>query len=399
MNDHTIFYYPYASFTDSQAPLLKAVALFFDKLYILDPEKASGGMIGAGPVAKDVALLESVGILERVAPEEVLHDYEKEITDAISADMLDPEFTNLCDSPGLPSLWQLALAKVPEGIRHDPKFQPIDDSMKNTLGGIASELSVAEYDEYRESSLGSIEYRYVDFPLKVGESIMLNHALFGALLHTDATPLTDDMFHNRVLDLKMNRAIQIPAIRKVLEDISRRRKLSTDLLAATTLMDKQLDLPMLSPNLPLEAVLEYRHDHNDDLQRTRERLGWLARRIKEEPWSGDFRSQLEDEVIPNIADELKECEKARTEWLKSERGRKVLNAAGILIEVATVIIPFVLKATPLAPVEITMGALGIAGGAAIPGLGWLLDWRDGKKTAHENGLHYLLDLKGTRHGH
>ncbi|NIP23698.1 MAG: hypothetical protein GWN67_06305 [Phycisphaerae bacterium] len=40
MNEHSIFYYPYASFRDDQVPLLKAVALYFDKLYILDPFKA-----------------------------------------------------------------------------------------------------------------------------------------------------------------------------------------------------------------------------------------------------------------------------------------------------------------------------------------------------------------------
>jgi hypothetical protein len=36
MNPHNIFYYPYASFTDVHAPLLKAAAIYFDKLYILD---------------------------------------------------------------------------------------------------------------------------------------------------------------------------------------------------------------------------------------------------------------------------------------------------------------------------------------------------------------------------
>lgn len=60
MNSHSIFYYPYASFTDNQSPLLKVAAIYFDKLYILDPEKSSSGMIGIQDpkVAKDVALLE-----------------------------------------------------------------------------------------------------------------------------------------------------------------------------------------------------------------------------------------------------------------------------------------------------------------------------------------------------
>jgi hypothetical protein len=48
MTDHNIFYYPYASFTNAQAPLLKIAALYFDHLHLLDPEKASGGTIGVG---------------------------------------------------------------------------------------------------------------------------------------------------------------------------------------------------------------------------------------------------------------------------------------------------------------------------------------------------------------
>ncbi len=37
MTDYSLFYYPYASFNDAQLPLLKVVALWFNKLVILDP--------------------------------------------------------------------------------------------------------------------------------------------------------------------------------------------------------------------------------------------------------------------------------------------------------------------------------------------------------------------------
>jgi hypothetical protein len=42
------------------------------------------------------------------------------------------------------------------------------------------------------------------------------------------------------------------------------------------------------------------------------------------------------------------------------------------------------------PVALAIGGLGIVTGTVIPGAEWLLDWRDGKKTIQENGLHYLL---------
>jgi hypothetical protein len=47
MTEHNLFYYPYASFTNSQLPLLKVAALWFDKLVILDPVGASWATIGA----------------------------------------------------------------------------------------------------------------------------------------------------------------------------------------------------------------------------------------------------------------------------------------------------------------------------------------------------------------
>lgn len=41
MNEHNLFCYPFASFTNVQLPLLKVAALYFDKLYLFDPVDAS----------------------------------------------------------------------------------------------------------------------------------------------------------------------------------------------------------------------------------------------------------------------------------------------------------------------------------------------------------------------
>jgi hypothetical protein len=47
MTQHTLFYYPCASFTDQQPPLLKVAALWFDRLVIIDPVGASWDTVGA----------------------------------------------------------------------------------------------------------------------------------------------------------------------------------------------------------------------------------------------------------------------------------------------------------------------------------------------------------------
>ena len=53
MTNHNLFYYPYASFTKAQLPLLKVAALYFDKLYILDPIGASWAPLGADHHARE----------------------------------------------------------------------------------------------------------------------------------------------------------------------------------------------------------------------------------------------------------------------------------------------------------------------------------------------------------
>ena len=46
MTKHNLFYYPHASFTNAQLPLLKVAVLYFDKPVIIDPVGASWATIG-----------------------------------------------------------------------------------------------------------------------------------------------------------------------------------------------------------------------------------------------------------------------------------------------------------------------------------------------------------------
>ena len=112
MSTHNIFYYPYTFFDKTQLPLLKAAAIYFDKIYVLDPLKANvqGGEIDSTIEKKSrifdkiknklknyngrqsfqanptdelidaMQILERENILVRLQPEEILLKYEKEIT-------------------------------------------------------------------------------------------------------------------------------------------------------------------------------------------------------------------------------------------------------------------------------------------------------------------------------
>jgi hypothetical protein len=425
MTEHNLFYYPYASFTDAQLSLLKVAALYFDKLFILDPVGASSGSVGTEyPAREAVKMLQDAGILQIVTPADVLAKYEDAIRDAISRDIRDQEFLKLCETRS--GSWTLSLAKVPQDRKTDEAMRElmgdfarrkaseagrkIDDyvehvvALSHLLGNEtnrdfksvqAGELKAfAEtgeaFDELREGYDGGVEYRYADFPLAVGEAIMMNHALFAGLLHADATPITDDPFHNQALHLKLRRASQEPSVQQAQSDRARGRQLKANLLMAAALTDPQLKLPILSPGMPLEEVLEYRSKHDAALQQARDKLGWMARRIEAEPWSKEFANDLEHKTIPDIAKELDEVRKARDAWLNSKKGRLAWQAAGVITGASVAVLA--VFAAPLTPVAMATAGLGLASGAAIPGAQWLLDWRDGKTTTQENGLHYLLGL-------
>jgi hypothetical protein len=374
MTQQSVFYYPYASFADEQSILLKVAALYFDKLYILDPMKATFGRIGIGRVEEDVRLLEQVQILERVAPEEVLNKHESTILAAIQRDLGDAEFRRLCAEKGS-STWTLALAKIPKDLRETAAFQPLDESMKRVFKGVG----YAEvYDEYRESAAGVREYRYADCPFEVGEAIMLNHALVGGILHAGAAPITDDEIHSSILNHKLSQAQQqVPEIRAAVADRQAKLKLASAKLAAQALAD--IDLGVIPADMQLETILDYRRRYAGELQTARDKLQWMAREITHQPWTQEFEDDVFHKVIPELNKALEPARSSWSGWLKPTA--LALGAA------ATVLGIF---ANPLTSVAVAVAGLTITKGG-IAGLDLYQDWKQGKT---QNGLHYLLRLKG-----
>ena len=124
MTHHRLYYYPYASFTNQQLPLLKVAAVWFDELVILDPIGASLNTIGVDPsVGQAVKLLRQEGILRVVDPATVLQAYEGPLAAAIRADLADPAFLQLCQAHAEATghqRWTLSLAKVPQDLQAVP---------------------------------------------------------------------------------------------------------------------------------------------------------------------------------------------------------------------------------------------------------------------------------------
>lgn len=405
MTSNSIFYFPYGSFTEKQSPLLKTAAIYFDKLYILDPEKASGGTIGVGnpSVSKDIALLESkdVQILERINPEDVVVKYERAIANAVHDDMKDPEFLDLCRNAEN-TRWLLSLAKVPKDIRDNPEYQPKDLAMRRLMGELPKRIAkdMASYDEMYaevmhpvlhqeflhnellESGREKIEYRYAEFPIEIGESIMVNHALFSGLLHSGATPLCDDDFHRKAFEIKIKRASKIPELGKILNDLNRSDQIREAMLASRTIKDKQLDLPIIRADQPLEKILKYREKHKDVLSETRDKLAWFARSIKEQPWTDKFDEEIHRSIIPEkIMPLLNENEKARNSWLKT---------AGISLAAAAATAQLFVNPMPLISIPAFLAATALVGGHVIPLAEEILEWKKQAARSRGTGLHYFL---------
>lgn len=406
MTPHRLYYYPYASFTNQQLPLLKVAAVWFDELVIMDPSGASLHSIGVDPsVGQAVQLLRQEGILRVVNPATVLQTYEGPMAAAIRADLADPAFLQLCQAHAEATghqRWTLSLAKVPQDLQADQALRHLLGDFARSVAGEASRyvemagVDPAEvlafaatgqaYDEIRQGPDGPVDYRYADLPLALGEAVMVNHALFAGLLQAGATPISDDPFHSQALALKLARTLQDPAVQQAQAIHARHQKL--DRLAATALLDAQFNLPVLDPSLSLEQILEYRRQHNDDLQQARQHLAAMARRIRQEPWSADFAAELEHQTIPDLIDELNASVRIRDSWLQSNRGRLALSAAGIGVGAAAAVLA--VFSAPLTPIALATAGLGLVSGTVIPGAEWLLDWRDGRSGAEANGLHYLL---------
>jgi hypothetical protein len=119
MTEHNLFYYSHASFTNAQLPLLEVAALYFDKLYILNPADTSWATIGVDRRAeKAIKKLQDACILKAMTPADVLVKYAGPITDPIRRDRHDHEFLHLCEARGGDG-GPFALAKVPQDLQTD----------------------------------------------------------------------------------------------------------------------------------------------------------------------------------------------------------------------------------------------------------------------------------------
>lgn len=74
--------------------------------------------------------------------------------------------------------------------------------------------------------------------------------------------------------------------------------------------------------------------------------------------------------------------------------KSALELGDSMAIVASVAISLIFRATPLLPVEVATGFLGLFGGSILLVDELALDWKNSRQKATGNGFHYLLKIKG-----
>lgn len=216
---------------------------------------------------------------------------------------------------------------------------------------------------------------------------MINHALITGLRYSKASPITDDPFHRMIFDYKVNRALKNVKIRDMLESVAY-QKIKQNEIAKELLLD--LDLAIISPKLPMEAILEYRNENEDKLKEARTELLWLARKIRENPYTKAFRDKIYHDIIPkDIYGVLKECKNNQKKWLKNNE-KRWLKPLGLGVKAAAAVIPLILGVLPHVTIPLYILALALTEGRNI-----LSKWKKSKEE-EINGLHYFFDLANIR---
>jgi hypothetical protein len=419
-----LFYYPYVSPRDGQRDLFRLAALYFDKVHLLDPLGAAGGLVGPGAVADEVKLLHEADLLEPIDPGRLLDVHAGIIGAAIEHDLADPDYLELCRqhderastvtlalekpsaeladsartrardeavqaflSDTVPAAVQAARARIGQrGASAANAFSALVERPRLKHDGLKPKLA----DEVSFANGRPRSYRFADYPLPVGESIMVNHALVASTLQSAATPVTDDPLHAACLRHKLAQARG--RVADVLAEKARERGFANAEASHQALMDVLLKLPSFSPSCPLELVIEYRLGRSDELAEARERLSELARCICDSLWTPELAEHVERTLIPDLSGLLRVARAHRDSWLGAGRPRAWVRASGVGAGAAGTLVGLGMTSSALLPLPVALATLGL--GADADALRQA--WENDGTSIEESGLSYLVHSPRSR---
>ncbi len=368
-------YYPYATITSAET--LKKSLLYFDNIYIIDPEKASAHTKSKSTHTIEIQELIQTKIVKPISPLKLITKYDSVISESVIADLNDQNFIKFCQSTGVDS-WTISTAKVPSAIQDSTFRKYLVNFPQLYEAGIFVGEGPYPYpflrERHHERRRRFEIYRDVEMPFEVGESIMINHALSASAEYRLAL-ITDDLIHHQALIYKYNRLKDNKILKKILEDYG----LIKDVKIAMT-SKKILDLTLPSmEQVQLNKILDFKRKHRKELDRFRTHMGALTTELQGNFWDEDFESKVRDMVDAKIKPAVQEIEDASKSFGETlaDRARGALRITGV---------PIILTALIGIPLPLILGAA-----AGIVTLDEYLDRYQKRRTREKNGVAYLFE--------
>ena len=356
-------YYPYSRPVHELT--LKKAVLLFDELVVLDtlPGFVRQHLVRQQPDAtasdEHFDYLEEQGLLRVVSPEHTLEEWDFFLTAAVRNDVGDDEFCRVALRYDT-STFQILKSRLPSSF-----FSAFNLGTGTFQEAIALQEflrvggDVAKIDHQKLYGFGSrrwqgrnIEelwdafrqrYRFVigggwfdtgcELPFLHGSSLRINEALLVAAT-SDLVPFTDSPIHDRLLTMKVDRAL-----RDVRQDSILSRTLGTSL--PETLPYQHLSLEILNRLLTpddlakrtLAELVEYRRANEAELRRLRLTLESVASSVdvSDNNYYQKLRRIVSAEVIP----ELERTERELTRVYEEAFGKLALKSVQVLVPVIT----------------------------------------------------------------
>lgn len=409
-------YFPYANIRSAKT--LKTAVLYFDKIGVIDPLASFCGDSTrhrdlhdeSRDYMDEINILVKEGIIELIDPTKVVAKFGNEIMTGVIQDMHDPEFLDLC-KPFAKSAWVLASTKLPDdadkwlrnmlvnvptlaregsGLTEELRERRyefaerdpyLDERMRRIERRRFEERRPNRYDEEYESQLlrGMMfdEYRVVELPFAVGESVMIGHALAVAA-DRNFTPFCDERIHLDVLKTRFRKLGDIKVLKAVLYEYGYLKDAKVDMLAQDVIAET---VPSLE-QVPLETILQFREKKTDELENFRVEMRKLVTEIESNPWDSDFPKYISDIVDSKVKPALREVENE----IRGCRDSFWADATKTIAKVGP--LPIVGSVFAGVPPHVALGL-----GATLSGLTLILERWAKMRKIKRNGWAFLLDAR------
>jgi hypothetical protein len=408
-------YFPYANIDSVRT--LKTALLYFDRISVIRPQAAFCHESRPNhPFEPDrdayisqLDVLAHEGAVDLVDPASVIEQFGNEIMTGVIQDIHDHDFMGVCE-PLANSSWTLSSAKLPTVADKWLRNMLVNVPTLIAGGAVTHQFEEHRYGftergpyprhgamrhregvfEFREGRRGRYqgedeaqrvrdimfdEYRLVELPFCVGESIMIEHAI--AICATEGlTPFSDEGIHFNALKSRLRRSTGTRALKSLLYEYGYLRDVKADLLALDVISDTVPNLELV----PIDSILEFRKRRASELQDFQQAMRELQTEIESTPWDEQYQKQVLDVIDSSIKPAMRKLENE----IRGCRDAFWADAVKAVAQVSP--LPIVGSLFAGVPAHVAVGL-----GAAFAGLSLVLEKWAKMKTIKRNGWALLFD--------